>query len=194
MSQYLILIYADEAQGASVTPEDMAQLTKEHMEFGQRHAAVIRGGNALQPTNTATSVRPDRPGGYTVTDGAFAETKEALGGYYLIEAADLDQALAVAKECPRGSAASRSGRSGRCVPGRRPCRAGDETRWTCTRPRRPWPPRSPARTAASGPSCSPRRCASRATSTWPRNASRTPTPGPWIPGARRGFRPVPVPG
>ena len=100
MSQYLILIYADEAQGASVTPDDMAQLTKEHMEFGQRHADVIRGGNALQPTNTATSVRPDPAGGYTVTDGAFAETKEALGGYYLIEAADLDQALAVAKEVP----------------------------------------------------------------------------------------------
>ena len=100
MSQYLILIYADEAQWAGATPEENAQLTKEHMEFGQRHADVIRGGNALQPTNTASSVRPDPAGGYTVTDGAFAETKEALGGYYLIEAADLDQALAVAREVP----------------------------------------------------------------------------------------------
>ncbi len=53
------------------------------------------GGNALQPTATATSVRDD-----IVTDGPFVETKEALGGYYLIEAADLDQALAVAKLCP----------------------------------------------------------------------------------------------
>ena len=55
------------------------------------------GGNALQPTVTATSIRGD-----VVTDGPFAETKEALGGYYLIEAADLDQALAVAKLCPAG--------------------------------------------------------------------------------------------
>jgi hypothetical protein len=55
------------------------------------------GGNALQSTQTATSIRGD-----VVTDGPFAETKEALGGYYLIEAADLDQALAVAKLCPAG--------------------------------------------------------------------------------------------
>jgi len=100
MSQYLILIYADEAQWASATPEEVAQLTKEHMDFGQRHATVIRGGSALQPSGTATSVRPDPAGGATVTDGPFAETKEALGGYYLVEAADLDQALAVAKEVP----------------------------------------------------------------------------------------------
>ncbi len=100
MSQYLILIYADEAQWASAGPGETAQLTKEHMDFGQRHADVLRGGNALQPTNTATSVRPGSAGSFTVTDGPFAETKEALGGYYLIEAADLDQALAVAKEVP----------------------------------------------------------------------------------------------
>jgi hypothetical protein len=100
MSQYLILIYADEAQWAGATPEENAQLTKEHMEFGQRHAAVLRGGNALQATSTATSVRPGQDGGATVTDGPFAETKEALGGYYVVEAADLDQALAVAKEVP----------------------------------------------------------------------------------------------
>src|SRR5450631_2527065 len=100
MSQYLILIYADEAQWASASPEENAQFTKEHMDFGQQHADVIRGGNALQPTNTATSVRPDPAGSFTVTDGPFAETKEALGGYYVIEAADLDKALAIAKLCP----------------------------------------------------------------------------------------------
>jgi hypothetical protein len=57
--------------------------------------AKMLGGNALTPTSTATSIRGD-----IVTDGPFTETKEALGGYYLIEAADLDQALAVAKLCP----------------------------------------------------------------------------------------------
>jgi len=54
----------------------------------------------LQPTGTATTVRPDSSGGFTVTDGAFAETKEVLGGYYLVEAAVLDAALAMAKQVP----------------------------------------------------------------------------------------------
>jgi hypothetical protein len=54
----------------------------------------------LQPSATATSVRRDASGRVTVTDGAFAETKEALGGYYVIEADDLDEALAVAKQVP----------------------------------------------------------------------------------------------
>jgi len=57
--------------------------------------AKILGGNALQPTATATSVRAD-----IMTDGPFVETKEVLGGYYLIEANDLDSALAIAKLCP----------------------------------------------------------------------------------------------
>ena len=66
----------------------------------RRWAATILGGNALQPTTTATSIRDD-----IVTDGPFVETKEALGGYYLIEATDLDQALAIAKLCPASVAA-----------------------------------------------------------------------------------------
>ena len=69
--------------------------------------AKMLGGNALDATSTATSIRGD-----IVTDGPFAETKEALGGYYLIEAADLDQALAVAKLCP-----ARAGRGGPADPG-----------------------------------------------------------------------------
>ena len=74
------------------------QVTEAHNRFAEQIAepgATMLGGNALQPTTTATSIRGD-----VVTDGPFAETKEALGGYYLIEAADLDQALAVAKLCP----------------------------------------------------------------------------------------------
>ena len=100
MSQYLVLIYGNEAWWAGASPEDRAQLTKEHSEFAERNAAVIIGGNALHPTSTATSIRPQPDGGFTVTDGAFAETKEALGGYYLVEAADLDQAVAIAKQVP----------------------------------------------------------------------------------------------
>ena len=66
-----------------------------HTEFAQKHGDVLRGGEALQPTGTATSIRDG-----VVTDGPFAESKEALGGYYVIEADDLDQALAVAKDVP----------------------------------------------------------------------------------------------
>jgi hypothetical protein len=100
MSQYLVLIYGNEAWWADATPEDRAQLHKEHTEFMARNAAVIIGGNALHPTSTATSIRPGADGGFTVTDGPFAETKEALGGYYLVEAADLDGAVAIAQQVP----------------------------------------------------------------------------------------------
>ncbi len=99
MAQYLILIYEDEARYATATPEVMAEVMQAHDDFAasvERRGGKLLGGNALQPTGTATSVR----GGSDVTDGPFVETKEALGGYYLIEADDLDQALAVAKAVP----------------------------------------------------------------------------------------------
>jgi hypothetical protein len=73
---------------------------KGHQAFGERNGSVLRGGSALQSTATATSLRRDSSGGFIVTDGAFAETKEALGGYYVIEAADLDEALALAEQVP----------------------------------------------------------------------------------------------
>ena len=100
MAEYLILIYGDESAFGKSAAEDSEQIMKGHMVFGERNAAALRGGNALQPTGTATSVRTDSSGGFVVTDGAFAETKEALGGYYLVEAADLDEALALAKQIP----------------------------------------------------------------------------------------------
>jgi hypothetical protein len=100
MSEYLILIYQDESDPAWADPDTGPQLMKEHMAFGEKHGASLRGGNALHLTNSATSLRHDKSGKVTVTDGAFAETKEALGGYYLIEAADLDEALAIARDVP----------------------------------------------------------------------------------------------
>jgi hypothetical protein len=100
MAEYLILIYGDEAAMDRPEPGAFDQIMKGHQVFGESNAAALRGGNALQATGTATSVRPDSSGGFTVTDGAFAETKEALGGYYLVEAADLDEALALAKQVP----------------------------------------------------------------------------------------------
>jgi hypothetical protein len=96
MAEYLILIYEDEAGWAEGGQAAWDEAMRGHQAFGEKHSSVLRGGNALQPTGTATSIR----GGSTVTDGAFAETKEALGGYYLVEAPDLDAAIAIAKDVP----------------------------------------------------------------------------------------------
>jgi len=71
-----------------------------HNAFGEQHGPSLRGGNALQPTMSATSLRRDPAGKLLVSDGPFVETKEALGGYYVIEAADLDEAIAIASAIP----------------------------------------------------------------------------------------------
>ena len=98
MAEYLVLIYQDEsADSGDATPD---KIMAGHVRFGEKHGAALRGGNALQPAGTATTIRSNGSGGFTITDGAFAETKEALGGYYVVEAADLDEAIAVAKEVP----------------------------------------------------------------------------------------------
>lgn len=100
MAQYLVLIYESEESWANAGQEGYDRAMKDHTEFSEKNGAALRGGNALQPTTTATSIRSDGAGDFTVTDGAFAETKEALGGYYLIEAEDLDEAIAIAKQVP----------------------------------------------------------------------------------------------
>jgi hypothetical protein len=99
MPEYLLLIYEDEDRWEDAEPEKIGEVLAAHTAFGEKYRTAIRGGHALQPTASATSVRRDL-NGVTVTDGAFAETKEAMGGYYLIEAADLDEALRIAKEVP----------------------------------------------------------------------------------------------
>jgi hypothetical protein len=100
MAQYLVLIYDNESRWEDADGEAMAAIMKGHQVFGEKHEASLRGGNALQETTTATSIRRDGSGEITITDGAFAETKEALGGYYLVEAADLDGAIAIARDIP----------------------------------------------------------------------------------------------
>jgi hypothetical protein len=98
MTQYLVLIYEDEAGYADEAA--MGEVMAGHEKFGTDNDKAIAGGNALAPSSTATSIRSDGAGGFTVTDGPFAETKEALGGYYLINAEDLDEAIAIAKQVP----------------------------------------------------------------------------------------------
>ena len=100
MAQYLILIYEDEAGYAGGDQDVYQRVMDGHLAFNEKNAPAVRGGNALQPVGTATSIRADGAGGFSVTDGPFAETKEALGGYYLVEAADLDEALAIARDVP----------------------------------------------------------------------------------------------
>ena len=98
MPEYLILIYEDENGYANASPDVFQQVMEAHTRFAQQveeKSGKIVSGNALQPTSTATTIRGD-----VVTDGPFAETKEALGGYYLIQARDLDHALDIAKLCP----------------------------------------------------------------------------------------------
>jgi hypothetical protein len=98
MAQYVILIYENESEWVNATAAEIEQTMAAHNRFAsqvEQMGAAIVGGNALQPTTTATTIRSD-----IVTDGPFVETKEALGGFYLIEARDLDQALAIGKLCP----------------------------------------------------------------------------------------------
>ena len=100
MSQYLVLIYDDEAAWAAADASVSEHIHAGHTVFAEKNGPAIAGGNALQPTTTATCIRPSSDGGFEITDGPFVETKEALGGYYLIEAADLDEAIEIAKQVP----------------------------------------------------------------------------------------------
>ena len=99
--QYLLLIYQNEAEYAKL---DSATLQKNMEEYGAFTQSIIQSGNfkagdRLQPISTATTVRI-RDGKTMTTDGPFAETREQLGGYYLVEAKDLDAALAIAARIP----------------------------------------------------------------------------------------------
>ena len=94
--QYLLLIYEDEKRfSAGYDPAEL----NEYRAFGQEHGSAIRGGNALKATNTAATVRV-RDGKRLVSDGPFAETKEQLGGFYLVEADNPDDAIAMAAKIP----------------------------------------------------------------------------------------------
>jgi hypothetical protein len=99
--QYLLLIYDDETKWATMDPALGQAMMAEYFEFTEnvKKAGNYVGGEALQPTHTATTVRV-RDGKTMTTDGPFAETREQLGGYYLVEAKDLDEAIAIAAKIP----------------------------------------------------------------------------------------------
>jgi hypothetical protein len=97
--QYMLLIY--DSEGRSLSPTEQGQLMQEYMSFTQDivKAGKFKAGDPLEPTSTATTVKV-RNGKTATTDGPFAETKEQLGGYYIVEANDLDEAVGIAARIP----------------------------------------------------------------------------------------------
>jgi hypothetical protein len=99
--QYLLMIYDNEAERSKRGEAASKAMMDEYRSFTQSiiQAGNFKAGDALQPTTTATTVKV-RGGKTLTTDGPFAETREQLGGYYLIEAKDLDQAISIAARVP----------------------------------------------------------------------------------------------
>jgi hypothetical protein len=97
--KFLALIYNDESIYVDMSPEDVAATFAAHGAFSEAAGQAVTGGEGLQPTATATTVRV-RDGERMLTDGPYAETKEQLGGYYLLECNDLDEALNWAAQIP----------------------------------------------------------------------------------------------
>src|SRR6266436_4768134 len=97
--QFLLLIYDDEKRWTKLGKPDYGSEIEEYRAFGKEFAEAIQGGNALQPTSEARTVRV-RNGKPLITDGPFAETKEQLGGYYLVEAGDAEEAIGIAARIP----------------------------------------------------------------------------------------------
>ena len=105
--KYLCLVYDEERTLYSLPGKEMDQLIRDHLDFDRdiTQSGHMLGNNALEPVSAATTVRV-RNGKISATDGPFAETKEQLGGYYLIEARDLNEAIQIAARIPsakRGS-------------------------------------------------------------------------------------------
>jgi hypothetical protein len=102
--KYLLMIYADEKAYAAMKPEDAKRGYEAYMAYTEalKKAGVYAGGDRLQPSSAATTVRV-ADGKSKVLDGPYAESKEQLGGYYMIEVPDLDAALSWAARCPGAS-------------------------------------------------------------------------------------------
>jgi hypothetical protein len=98
---YAVLIYGDEKAWAARTEEELRDLDERHRRFAGLLAerGALRAGRELAPVGSATTVRKQGDG-VSVTDGPFAETAEVLGGFYIVEAADLDEVIAWVGELP----------------------------------------------------------------------------------------------
>lgn len=97
--KYALLIYEDGKYWDEVPKDEYGKMMDGYRVFGERNEAAIRDGAALQSTTSATTVRV-RDGERVLTDGPFAETREQFGGYYVVEAAGLDEAIEMAAQIP----------------------------------------------------------------------------------------------
>ena len=98
--QYLLMIYEDESvYGDRVDSPELRDITARHMALAGSLGETLKAGAGLQPVTTATSVRTTG-GTQAIHDGPFAETREQLGGFYLVDVPDLDAAIAIAKKIP----------------------------------------------------------------------------------------------
>ena len=102
--RYALLIYGDEAAEVAASEQQNREGHSQHMAYAEamRKAGIMIGGERLRPTSAATTVRVAK-GKTEVLNGPYADTKEQLGGFYLIEAPDLDTALSWAARCPSAS-------------------------------------------------------------------------------------------
>ena len=101
MATYMLLLYADEKGGQSLSPDDMAMWMKKMGEYSDalKKADAFIGTGGLSPAATARTVHTSKDD-LQVHDGPYADTQEQLGGYYLISAADMDEAQGWAAQCP----------------------------------------------------------------------------------------------
>ena len=162
MAKYMLLIFGETEQWNAMTPAQSDAHMAAHGTFAATAGSALVDGAQLEAESTATTLPSDGSGGISVTDGRFLETKEALGGYYVIEASDLDGAIKAASMLPEAQHSRQRGGD--------PAGGGPRL---ISRAR--WSRRSRKRTAATGPRRSPPPPCSPTTSTWPRSARRTPT-------------------
>ncbi len=99
--RYMLLIYGDEKAWGKMSEPERGKIFQEYGEFieGIQKSGAFLAGDPLQPTSTATTVR-GKNGKTVTTDGPFAETKEQLGGYFIVEAKNLDEAMSIAARIP----------------------------------------------------------------------------------------------
>ncbi|HWH82243.1 MAG TPA: YciI family protein [Burkholderiaceae bacterium] len=102
--QYLVMIYANEAEESAMPPAEMGRVMQAYSAYSEAlvKAGAMKGGERLRPSSDATTVRV-RDGKTQVLNGPYAETREQLGGFYVIDVPDLDAALAWAARCPSAS-------------------------------------------------------------------------------------------
>lgn len=104
MAKYMLLIHGDQQKWDDINPEERGRITEGHRRFMDAAGAAVVGGHELASAGTSTTLRSRGGGRPDVTDGPFLETKEVLGGFYVIEVADLDEAIRLGSLLPETAA------------------------------------------------------------------------------------------